>query len=408
MFVSNCSKDGLMTFNILTHFQPIISIKRRAIIGLEALSRGVSNAGSDLIPPIQLFEFASKNGHQIMLDRLCREKALASFKQTDNKKKLMLYLNFDASIIDKGVLGSGHLINFVNKLNLNPNNIVIEIIESNVNDIEALKKFIKTYKSFGFLIALDDIGTGHSNLDRISLIEPDILKIDKSLIRDIDIKYHNQEIVNSLVNLSRKIGALVVAEGIENEKEAIAASELGVDFLQGFYFLEPQIITDQSLQSTSIKINDVAKHFKVHMLHKFDEKLNKEKKYYNLADSIIKKLAKTEDFDSTLAEIINLNHFIECIYVLNERGIQVTRTVCDLKKLSNYKNPLFKPAEKGTDHSLKEYYLSNRNSQRIYFSEPYISLATGNLCLTISAVFNRHLKDEKYILCLDINEDYLV
>lgn len=97
-----------------------------------------------------------------------------------------------------------------------------------------LKMFLCTYKEYGFLIALDDVGTGHSNLDRISLVKPDILKIDRSIIDNIDQRYHNQEVFKSLVNLSKRIGTMVVTEGVERKEEAILAFELGADMLQGY------------------------------------------------------------------------------------------------------------------------------------------------------------------------------
>ena len=92
----------------------------------------------------------------------------------------------------------------------------------------------------GFLVVLDDVGAGHSNLDRIPLIRPDIIKIDRSLITGVDADFYKQETFKSLVSLSRRIGALVVAEGIETEREAVAALELGADLLQGYFLGRPQ------------------------------------------------------------------------------------------------------------------------------------------------------------------------
>jgi len=116
-------------------------------------------------------------------------------------------------------VGSGHLLKQVRQFNLNPNNVAIEIIESRVNDTGALNEFISRHREYGFLFALDDIGSGYSNLDRITITEPDLLKIDRSLISQIDINYHKQEVLKSLVNLARRIGALVVAEGVEREED---------------------------------------------------------------------------------------------------------------------------------------------------------------------------------------------
>ena len=86
------------------------------------------------------------------------------------------------------------------------------------------------------LIALDDMGTGYSNLERIASIKPDIIKLDRSLIQDIDREYHKQELFDFFLKLAHKIGVFVVVEGIETEAEALSCLERGADLVQGFYF----------------------------------------------------------------------------------------------------------------------------------------------------------------------------
>lgn len=392
--------------SLLTHFQPIVSIKKRSVIGLEALCRGVDDTGS-MVPPNVLFELARTEGLTIALDRLCRKKALENYKKIYLRNQdLFLFLNMDTSIIDQGVVGSGNLLNAVRMFDLNPNNVVIEIVESKVEDLAALKKFVEIYKSYGFLIALDDVGAGHSNLDRIPLVQPDILKIDRSLVSEIDEKYYKQEVFKSLVNLSKKIGALVVAEGVEREEEAIVALELGADLLQGYYCARPQPLTGEPAELGAKKINYMAYKFKSYMAEKINKIISLHRRYEITLNEIITRLSKKslEYFDYDLQQIIVNYTDLECIYVLDEYGIQVTDTYCNPLNPPGQRKLFYRPAKKGTDHSFKDYYyLLVHTCLNKFTTEPYVSLASGNLCITISSTFKDD-KDNGYILCVDFKQ----
>ena len=122
-------------------------------------------------------------------------------------------------------------------------------------------------------------------------------------------------------------------------------------------------------------------------------------------DKILKELSRKKEveFNDTLDQVIAKNDDFECIYILNDKGIQVSKTFTYYKNMLNQKALIFQPAEEGTNHSLKKYYyfLKNMGLSK-YITEPYISLATGNLCTTISYVFENE-EDKKYILCIDFN-----
>jgi len=103
-------------------------------------------------------------------------------------------------------------------------------------------------------------------------------------------------------------------------------------------------------------------------------------------------------------EIIQKYTIIECIYIINEDGTQVTETFCNqVKIIKNGK--IYGPAKKGTEHSLKDYYyyLVSTGSKK-YTTDPYISLASGNLCITISSQFE-DVNGNRFILCIDIKQD---
>ncbi|KJS11409.1 MAG: hypothetical protein VR67_14025 [Peptococcaceae bacterium BRH_c8a] len=394
---------------IITHFQPIVSVKKKSVIGLEALSRGICPDSGGILPPNTLFSLAEENNLTLDLDRLCRQKAMENFNSLDLKNRdIILFMNFDTSIIDLGIVGSGHLLNQVRQLNLNPNNVVIEIIESRVNDTRALNEFINRHREYGFLFALDDIGSGYSNLDRITITKPDLLKIDRSLISGIDINYHKQEVLKSLVNLAKRIGTLVVAEGVEREDEAITSLELGVDMLQGFYFSRPMAMLGNDLQVFKERINLISDKFKNYMVNKINDAKYRHMRYQTIANHIIHNLSAVNSgaYNALLKDLISQHPNLECIYLLDEQGIQISDTFCNYRNILSHRGSIFRPAPKGADHSLKDYYylLTNTGMQR-FTTAPYISLASGNLCITISTLFKVPENDRRYILCIDLNQN---
>lgn len=392
--------------DLMTCFQPIVSVIKKSLIGLEGLSRGITGNPGEFISPDILFQYALENDLTVELDRLCREKSLSAFKEMNgSEQSLLLFLNMDASILDK-VVGSKYLLHETLKRNLQVGDIVIEINETRVNDLRCLKNFIDSYREYGFLIALDDVGSGFSNLDRIPLTRPDIIKIDKGIVRGIDKQYVKQEVFKSLVGLSKKIGALVVAEGIETEEEAMLSLELGADLLQGFYFsppVEASLIRNIHCEE---KINYIASHFKSYIHKKNrDEKL-KQTKYDLLIKDVCLELSKVSifGFNSKLQELINYYRFIECLYIVDKSGIQISETICR-PNLKGHRSSIFQPAQKGENHSLKSYYYSLINfGLTKYVTSPYISMATGKLCITLSAIF-KDCNDTEWIFCIDFDPD---
>lgn len=389
------------------HYQPVVSIIKKCIIGIEGLSRGIFQ--NELIEPLPLFKKASKYKQSIVLDSICREKVIENFLEIYAKyKDMLLFINIDGSTMTDETSGSKFLINLVNDYNIKPENIVLEIVESKVNNVQALTKFIDDCRSHGFLIALDDVGSGRSNLDRITIAQPDIIKIDRAIVKDIHLDYYKQEVFKSLASLSKTLGAMVVAEGIETEEEALKAIELGADMLQGYYFATPQKITSSMIKTFNQPVRKVASHYSAYLAEKISFRKVKYKEYGDIIKKVLNELSQVEErrFDYKLLDIINEYKVFECIYVLDTKGMQVTDTVSAYNSYSKHKSLIFKPAKKGEDHSLKRYYYFLKNMKvSKYLTEPYISHATGNLCMTMSCVF-KSMENKKFILCIDLNPDY--
>ncbi len=394
---------------VFSLYQPLVSVKKRSLLGFEALSRGISNNG-EIISPACLFRLPANNNQKMALDRLCRDKALEGFGDVHHRyKDLVLSINLDVSLLDTLAAGSAYLVNQTKRFGINPNNVVIELIESNVRNNLALLDFIARYRDAGFLIALDDIGSGHSNMERIAQIKPDVLKIDRSLISGIHKEFYKLEVTKSLIGLGQRIGAMVVAEGVECEEEAMALLELGVDVFQGFYFARPALLEHgqhppQSMLDALNVVEHVASRFKQRMLTTIGEK----KRLYAMYDAILKDLINSleqsteQRYDRVLAGFMTMHSDLECLYVLDECGMQISESICNPMNIVEAKRFIYQPAQKGADHSLKDYFLPIDAGLPKFTTESYISLASGNLCTTIAAAFTSRA-GSRHIVCMDIS-----
>ncbi|MGH7738622.1 MAG: EAL domain-containing protein, partial [bacterium] len=390
-----------------THFQPILSLQRKCVVGYEGLSRGLHPMDGSLIPPGFLFAEAEAKGLQLSLDRLCRKKALETFPRIPGgTSDLILSVNLDASVMDQGAAGSGYLRRQVLEAGLNPRNIAIEIIESNVGDLDELRKFVQTYRDYGFLIALDDVGAGHSNLNRIPLIKPDILKIDRYLIQGVQDDFYKQEVLKSLLSMARCLGTLIIAEGVETEAEGLALLSMGVDMVQGYFFARPAPPQRVSRANGLDQVERLGTAFKEKQIRKIDQKRFRMDNYRSMVSSLRTGLEKSpvDRFDLLLAQMASGFPEAEGIYVLDEEGFQVTDTILTAPDAGRRNPVMFYPALKGSDHRLREYFyflVETDLGKGQFVTTPYLSTASGKVCVTLSTIF--HGTDQKkYVLCVDV------
>ena len=134
-----------------------------------------------------------------------------------------------------------YLDNVLEKLKFEDRNrLVFEILESeNLSDYDFLEEFVLKYKKLGIKIAIDDFGSGYSNFIRIIRLKPDYLKIDGSLIKNIDKDNNSYEIVKSIIAFSKTLNIRTIAEYVHSEEIFNLLLELGVDEFQGYYFGKP-------------------------------------------------------------------------------------------------------------------------------------------------------------------------
>jgi diguanylate cyclase (GGDEF)-like protein len=219
-------------------YQPILDFSSGQVLGWEALSRGP--AGSQFESPIFLFDYAEECGSLFELEKICRQKALGHSSPLNPGQKLFLNIHPQTMVDPK--FTSGETRRHLQKIGLEPDNVVFEITERHsIKDFSLFHKTLTHYRSQGFLVAVDDVGTGYSGLWTIAQIQPDFIKIDMSLVQGIDRDPVKRSLMETFVAFADKIGSKIIAEGIETETVFTALLSLGVHFGQGFYFSRPTL-----------------------------------------------------------------------------------------------------------------------------------------------------------------------
>jgi len=229
-------QDIILRERVVTAYQPILKLKDRTVLGFEALSRG--GRGTGLETADALFGAAAEHELLVELDRLCRMRALLSSGRVPTNAKLFVN-TLPATISDPQFRGKA-LIDFLDRAQVSPDRIVVEITEKLVIENYGLfREAMAYFTDLGMLFAVDDVGVGYSGLESIAHLKPSFLKIDTVLVRDVHASLVNREMVKAIVSLGRGIGATVIAEGIHTTEEAHALQEMGVAYGQGYLLARP-------------------------------------------------------------------------------------------------------------------------------------------------------------------------
>ncbi|CCO24838.1 GGDEF domain-containing protein [Maridesulfovibrio hydrothermalis] len=235
--LSNEFCEILAQENIRCHYQPIVNLSDKSIHGWEALARGPRN--SPFRSPLTLFDMAEKLGKLFPLEKTCREAAINSFGEHSPQHKLFLNIH-PRTIVDPNFT-SGETKILLDNYGLKPANIVFEITERHsVKDFKTFRKTLDHYRNQGYLVAIDDAGTGYSGLTSIAEIKPDYIKMDKSFIDDIETNQVNRAIIDTFTDFAEKIGGKLIVEGIETQEQALTVTDMGVHLGQGYFLAMPE------------------------------------------------------------------------------------------------------------------------------------------------------------------------
>jgi EAL domain-containing protein (putative c-di-GMP-specific phosphodiesterase class I) len=211
-------------------YQPIVSWSRQAAFAYEALVR---NEEPTLRSPPDLFEAAERLGRLQDLGRTVRDRVAATLdaKPTDG----LLFVNLHALELDDDSLFAPE-----SPLSRHASKVVLEVTErAPLERIRDVTSRVAQLRQLGYRIAVDDLGAGYAGLTSFAHLEPEVVKVDMSLIRGIDRSPMKQKLLGSIVSLCRDLNIEMIAEGIETEAERDALVGLGGDLCQGYLFARP-------------------------------------------------------------------------------------------------------------------------------------------------------------------------
>jgi len=244
----HCAKYGEFTLHSV--FQPIFS-SSQSIVGVEGLVR-VYDGKNTLIRPDLLFNSGAVSfSDKVNISLLSNDIHLRNFSQSElNSKKL--FLNTLPTVFELWVNDDENICSLkklLDHLDIKTQQIVCELMELKGNDIEALAKGAKKFHSLGFTLAMDDYGVDESNKNRSQIINPKIIKLDRSLL----LEYMDGNTVNLLeaISLAKDIGAKTIIEGIETERQLKYMQGINIDMFQGFYLAKPESLLPISIEKHS-------------------------------------------------------------------------------------------------------------------------------------------------------------
>ena len=230
-------KKALDEYKILSYFQPIINNKTQEVEKYESLVRLIDD-DSKVISP---FEFLGASKRGSYYNKITTRVLENSFEIL---KSIRTELSINLSTLDIERKEMRELIYMLLENNKKDRNrLVFELLEDErVKDFSSVTGFIKKVKSMGVSIAIDDFGAGYSNFERLLEFEPDLLKIDGSLIKNIITDKYSQNIVETIVAFTKRQNIKTIAEYVENEEIFDYLNNLGVDYSQGYYFGKPEYL----------------------------------------------------------------------------------------------------------------------------------------------------------------------
>lgn len=217
-------------------YQPLVHLSSGEIFGYEALTRGPK--ASNLESPATLFSIADEVDLTFELDRACFRGALRGAVGLEPVHRLFVNL-LPHSFYDKAFIET-EVANLLEAAGLTPANVVFEITERlAIENFASFRRALANYTAMGFGVAIDDVGTRHSNLETVMALRPHFIKISDVLTRGVARSTVKREMLRSLGRIAEAIDAVVIAEGIETADDLVVLHDLGMRYGQGFFLARP-------------------------------------------------------------------------------------------------------------------------------------------------------------------------
>lgn len=227
-----CQTDAPLGFDILFAYQPIVDLRTRSVYAHEALVRGPNGESA--------YSVLSKvsDDNRYAFDQACRVEAIRGAAMLGIDE--LLSINFMPNAVYQPAACIRSTLNAAQQYGFPIERIIFEVTEGErVTDRAHLVHIVEEYRRFGFSTAIDDFGAGYAGLNLLAEFQPDIIKIDMDLVRDVDSSLAKQAIVRGIVAICAALKVRVLAEGIETPAERDFLRAAGIDLMQGYLFCKP-------------------------------------------------------------------------------------------------------------------------------------------------------------------------
>ncbi|MBD2358212.1 EAL domain-containing protein [Tolypothrix sp. FACHB-123] len=225
----------------ISYFQPIVLINDTSqIYGYESLLRGLDEKGN-IISPQSILKLATEAGLLPQIDQFARLNSINQFSRYAVSGNI--FINFSPTAVYDPSSCLRSTVEAIDRAEISHERVVFEVVESdNPQDLEHLKTVLKYYRDAGFLIALDDLGSGYSSLNLLHQLRPDFVKLDMELIRNVHQDIYKGYITEKLLEITNKLNIQTVAEGIEDIEELNWLKQRGATLAQGYLIAKPNVI----------------------------------------------------------------------------------------------------------------------------------------------------------------------
>ncbi len=238
MNIAGSFSNAISNHEIGVAYQKIVSSKDEKVHSAELLARwekedGVYLSPNLFIPIVEKTELIQELTKYIIIRAI-------EFLQKSEGRNIIVSINFSKRDFSNECID--FLLDSIEKSGVNPSNIQIEVIERNLADVANLNNHLNRLRIHRVKIALDDFGTDYSSYQYLSELTLDTVKLDKSLIFNIHKSEMSRRLVKSIVRFCSESGIKTVAEGVETKEIADVCKEIGIDYLQGYYFHMPEML----------------------------------------------------------------------------------------------------------------------------------------------------------------------
>ncbi|MGF6967072.1 EAL domain-containing protein (putative c-di-GMP-specific phosphodiesterase class I) [Paraburkholderia sp. WC7.3g] len=377
-------------------FQPVLSVTHQCVVGYEGLLRAFDPVGLPVSPEV-LFSGTRSAAEARELDRIARCLHVANFMEQGISTG-WLFLNTRPQVFETGWPQRAFIDELSAHFGLPQERIVIEVLEQPADDESAVASMLAASQPRDFLIAIDDFGTGFSNFDRVWRFRPDIVKLDRSLVARASKREGDESMIGHLIAMLHQSGTLVLAEGVETDEELMMLMEADVDFVQGFWFGQPESSVQAACTNVPGLVGSIWDKFADYQrAHAGHQRLGLE----GFAEAVLAAAdicKATGDLEQAAQKVWHLPE-ARRVFLTDDQGEQTQPSVTAAtvppppKRLA----PLY--TETRSNWSRRAYFRHALAAPgRVAMMGPHYSLADGQDCYTAAIAFER---DGTHVLCVD-------